>query len=87
MSEHETNTEGPTPSNEAAPAGGVDLARDAAREAEGDSATPESTPAPAPETIQEPSEGDKTTSGEPVVDEAPVEQAPDTEAPEVETAQ
>jgi len=101
MSEQELNTEGPTPSNEAAPAGGVDLARDAARAAETEGAeTPQSTPAPAPDAVQDPSADDVTTSGEPqeraaettgeddtVVDEAPETEVPDTETPSEETAQ
>ena len=59
------NTEGPT-TGQSTPAGGVDPARDDAREAELDGAdAPASTPAPSPDQVQDQSEDDVTTSGEP----------------------
>jgi len=92
------NTEGPT-TGQGTPAGGVDPARDDARKAELDGTdAPASTPAPSPDQVQDQSEDDVTTSGEPVGDDtvneagddsadAPDSQESDTDAPTPEAGQ
>lgn len=77
MSDQELHTEGPT-EGQSAPAGGVDPARDAAREAQGEAPAGEA-PAPAAPAGEAPAEttGDDT----PETPQDPAEQPADTETP------